>query len=111
MMITEFSEFIRNYPETFALIDKENKLQYPDAKFITSYIDDVLDEDEYDERELNIFFRVSDKEDEDVLWCMVHLDKQGHEEDDGGYIDEYYQISKDDAKRYHKQVFDRLYSK
>lgn len=86
------------YPGAYSLIVSENEAQYPNATFIIAGLEDEGTEYE----SLNVFFDVGVKD--EILWVWPSGDM---EEEDGGYIDEYYLISIEDANKYHLTYRDK----
>lgn len=100
-------------PNTANLIEIENKMQCPNAKFIVGGIMSMSEDG--DTKDLVVFFDAGNGEENTlrkfrgddttplVLWVWAPL---GDEEDlDDSFIDEYYEISFEQAKQYCGEIF------
>lgn len=84
------SEARKKHSEEFSLLDRENHMQYPNAKFvIATYFPQFMSDNEY---ELSVFFDIGKPE--KYLWTTVPIIIDDLSDP---YIDEYYEVSKKEA--------------
>lgn len=85
-------------PGPSEMIEWENSIQYPHAKFIVAGLMNVAEE-----QDLVAFFDVGTKD--MVLWIWVAGDLNDPVANSGSYIDEYYEIPIEEAKGFYGEVF------
>lgn len=90
-------EIAKLYPDAYASVLNENKMQYPNAKFVSSasgnYGCDV-------DNTIDVMFIYDVGTPDMYLWVWAVGDLGAHVDGDRFFIDEYYETSQEDAIRY-----------
>jgi hypothetical protein len=87
-------EIRKRLPDTARLIEDENKMQYPDAKFMVGGIMSMSEDQ--DTQDLIVYFDVGNPKMVLWVWCPLGNEEDGENLDDS-FIDEYYEVSIEDA--------------
>ena len=92
-MIFESENEVRElYPQSFTLVDEENKSQFPEAKFLKAAVFNRLYPDSC--ADLILLFDINSKD------YFLYVTTQCDCDEDLLYLDEYYEIPKEDILDY-----------